>query len=153
MNRLALVIAFTLGTIGFAFAQAPAADDHSAHHQTQDAASAPQSEQTKPQSEQSPNGTTGGPPMRGMMQGGMTQGMMQMMQGMMRMMHQQAQAEQKQQARPQTMQDCSMMPRGGGTTADATTMQAMMQTQAMMQMTQGMMQMMQSQMQSGRGPH
>jgi hypothetical protein len=104
MNRLALVIAFTLGTIGFAFAQAPAADDHSAHHQTQDAASAPQSEQT-------------------------------------------------QQARPQTMQDCSMMPRGGGTTADATTMQAMMQTQAMMQMTQGMMQMMQSQMQSGRGPH
>ena len=154
MQRLALVIAFVIGTINYAFAQAPAADPH---HPAQDAAPASQSSGVqsdgKPQSRQG----SGAPQMRSMMQGMM--GMMQGMQGMMSMMHQQAQSEQRQPARMQAMQDCPMMmprttgtteeiSRSSGATSDETTMRAMMQ------MMQGMMQMMQSQMQSQgqRGP-
>jgi hypothetical protein len=133
MRKLALAVAFTLETIGFAFAQTPATEDHSAHHPAQDSAT---SSQTSPA-----GGTTSG--MQGMMQ------MMQGMQGMMRMMHQQAQSDQKQTARAPApaMQDCLMMSRGAGTTTDSAT------TQAMMQIMQGMMQMMQSQMQSGQMQH
>ena len=144
MQRLALVIAFVIGTINYAFAQAPAADPH---HPAQDAAPASQSSGVqsdgKPQSGQ---GSGSAPQMRSMMQG---------MQGMMSMMHQQAQSEQRQPARMQAMQDCPMMmprttgtteemSRSSGATSDETTMRAMMQ------MMQGMMQMMQSQMQSQR---
>ena len=153
MHRLALVIAFTLGTMGLALAQAPAAEDHSAHHPPSPSQAAPapsdsqsgHAAQSKPQSEQESGGAAADPQMRVMMQGMMQ--MMQGMQGMMRMMHQQAQPEQRQTVgRAQMMQDCPMMSRAGGTPADATTMLAMMQ------MMQGMMQMMQSHMQSG-GDH
>jgi len=43
-----------------------------------------------------------------------------------------------------TMQDCPMMRQGGGTTADPTTMQAMMQMMQAQQMQSGQVQ---------RGPH
>ena len=144
MHRLALVIAFVLGTIGYAFAQA--AHDPSHHPPQGDVPAA----QSKPQSGQGSGSATDGPPPQGTMQGMMH--MMQGMQGMMRMMHQRAQSEQRQPARMQTMHDCPMMSRASGATAempqtsdtasDETTMRAMMQ------MMQGMMQMMQSQMQS-----
>ena len=154
MHRLMLVFAFTLGTIGFAFAQAPAVDDHSAHHPAQETAPATQSSpaqsdvqsgqaaQSKPQSGQASGGAMDGRSARGMMPGMMQ--MMQGMQGMMRMMHQQTQAEHQQPARPQTRRDCPMMSGGSGAAADPTSMQAMMQ------MMQAMMQMMQAQMQPGQ---
>jgi hypothetical protein len=134
MYRLMFVIAFTLGTIGLALAQAPAGDDHSAHHPAPGGAAA------APTSPAPPSGATGGQPPA------MMQGMMQMMQGMqtmMRTMHQQAPSDQKQTGQPPTMAGCSMMSRSGGGPADTTSMQAMMR------MMMDMMQMMQSQMQSG----
>jgi hypothetical protein len=140
MHRFTLAVAFTLATIGLALAQAPAGEDHSAHHPGQGSGSSP------PTSAAPSPGTTGGQPPA------MTQGMMQMMQGMqtmMRTMHQQAPSDQKQTGQPSMMAGCPMMSRGGGTAADTTNMQAMMR------MMMDMMQMMQSQMQSGqmqRGP-
>jgi hypothetical protein len=149
MHRLVLLIAFTLGAFGIAFAQSPGAEDHTVHHPP--AASQPgqsnvqsgQAAQHNSQAGQPSAGATAGPPTSGMMQGMMQ--MMQGMQGMMRMMHQQTQTEQRQTARTQIMHDCPMMARGHGPTADVTTMQGMMQ------MMQAMMQMMQSHMQSGQG--
>jgi hypothetical protein len=146
MHRLTLVIAFVLGTISYAFAQAPAADPHHPAEGTASQSFGAQSDvqSGKPQSGQGSGSATSEPQAREMMQGMMH--MMQGMQGMMRMMHQHSQLEQRQ----QPMQDCPMMPRSSATTemprssvatADETTMRAMMQ------MMQGMMQMMQSQMQ------
>ena len=70
MHRFAVVIAFVLGTIGYAFAQAPAADPH---HPTQGDAQSGQAAQSKPQSGQR-IGQRNGPQPQGTMQG-----MMQMM--------------------------------------------------------------------------
>jgi hypothetical protein len=147
MHRLALVIAFVLGTIGYAFAQAPAGDPH---HPTQGDVQSGQATQSEPKSGQGSGSATDGPQPQGTMQGMMH--MMQGMQGMMGMMHQRAQSEQRQPARMQTVQDCPMMlrtnaasaemPQTSETASDETTMRAMMQ------MMQGMMQIMQSQMQS-----
>lgn len=137
MHRIALVVAFTVGTIGLAFGQASTAEDHSAHHPAQNSAT---SSQAQPGS--SSAGATSGEP-RAMMQGMMQ--MMQGMQGMMGKMHQQAQSDQKQTSQALAMQNCPMMSHGSAAPSDSTTMQAMMQ------MMQGMMQMMQSQMQSGQG--
>lgn len=134
MHRLTLAIAFTLGSIGLAFAQSPA-EDHSAHHPAQGSA-APSASSPAPSAD-----TTGTQPpaaMRGMMQ------MMQGMQTMMETMHQKAPSDKNRTAQGPTMHDCPMMSRGGETTADPTSMQAMMR------MMQGMMQMMQSHMQSGQ---
>jgi hypothetical protein len=67
MHRLALVMAFILGTAGYAFAQAPAADPH---HPAQGAVQSGHPAQGKPGSDSA----TGGPQPQGTMQG-----MMQMM--------------------------------------------------------------------------
>src|SRR5262249_48691625 len=132
MHRFTLAVAFMLGTMGLALAQAPAGDDHSSHHPAQGGESA------APTSPAPPGGATGTQP-PAMMQ------MMQGMQTMMRTMHQPTPSDQKQTGQPPTMAGCSMMSRGGGTAADATSMQAMMR------MMMDMMQMMQSgQMQRGQ---
>ena len=135
MHRLTFVVAFTLGTIGLAFAQAPAGEDHSAYHPAQESAA------PSPSSPAPPPGATGTQPPA------MMQGMMQMMQGMqtmMRVMHQQATSDQKPTA--PAMQNCPMMPRDSGAAADPTSMQAMMR------MMQDMMRVMQSHMSHGQMP-
>lgn len=153
MRRLALAIGLALAVNGSAFAQAPAADEHSAHHPTQGAASASQSLPAKsgqaaqgmPQPTQGSGGAAGGAAAPGMMHGMMQ--MMQGMQGMMgMMMHRRVQGEQMQMPDTRGMQDCAPMSRGDPTVSEAETMRGMMQ---MMQGMMQMMQMMQSQMRTG----
>jgi len=137
MHKLTFVIVFTLGAIGIAFAQAPAGEDHLAHHPAQESAAPP------PNSPAPPPGATGAQPPA------MMQGMMQMMQGMQTMMqtiHQPNPPDQKPTAQAPAMQDCRMMPRGGGAATDLASMQAMMR------MMQDMMRMMQSQMTPAQMP-
>ena len=110
MHRLALVIAFALGTIGFAFAQAPPLTGITRHKGTCNPARQRRASLNRASIRRCDGRTSAARTMQGMMH------MMQGMQGMMRMMHQRAQSEQRQPARTQTMQDCPMMVRTSGVT-------------------------------------